>query len=70
MELTLYVPAISCSHCAHTIRMELKELDGVQDVGVDVAAKSVKVTMTEPASEELVRSLLAEIDYPADAWRG
>lgn len=67
MELVLHVPAISCNHCAHTISMELKELDGVQEVGVDVAAKSVNVLFEEPASEGLVRSLLAEIDYPADA---
>ena len=64
MELELNVPSISCKHCAHTIKMELMELDGVREVIVDVETKDVKITYAAPADEEALRSLLAEINYP------
>jgi len=67
MRLVLSIPAISCNHCAHTIRMELMDMDGVQDVSVDVAARSVTVTYKAPAEETGIRALLAEIQYLADA---
>ncbi len=63
--LTLSVPAISCGHCVHTIQTELSELEGVQQVQADAAAKTVVVTFAPPASEETIKALLAEINYPA-----
>lgn len=66
-KLDLSVPAISCNHCAHTIKMELMELEGVSDVAVDVAARSVTVGYETPADENGIRALLAEIQYPAAA---
>ena len=66
-KLDLSVPAISCNHCAHTIEMELMELEGVSDVAVDVAARSVTVGYETPADENAIRALLAEIQYPVAA---
>ena len=65
MQATFNVPAIHCNHCAHTIKLEVGELLGVKDVAVDVAEKSVSVDFDTPASEESIKSLLAEIGYPA-----
>ena len=63
---TFTVANISCGHCTHTIEMEVGELQGVQSVKADLNAKKVEITFTEPASEEKIKSLLAEINYPAE----
>lgn len=64
--VTYSVPAIHCSHCTHTIEMEVGELQGVQSVKADEATKKVQIAFEAPASEEKIKALLAEIDYPAE----
>jgi len=64
--VTYTVPAISCGHCTHTIETEVGELQGVQSVKADEATKQVVITFGDPASEENIKSLLAEINYPAE----
>lgn len=64
--LNLNVPAMHCNHCVHTIKMELEEMDGVGNVGVDLDTKNVVVDFEPPATEEKVRDLLKEINYPAE----
>lgn len=58
------VPSISCGHCVHTIQTELSELDGIQSVKANENTKAVEVVFAPPASEEKIKSLLAEINYP------
>jgi copper chaperone CopZ len=66
MTTTTYaVPAIHCGHCTHTIELELGELAGVKEVRADLANKKVTVSFDEPASDEKIRALLVEIEYPA-----
>ncbi len=65
--VTYNVPAIHCGHCTHTIEMEVGELQGVQSVKADQASKQVEITFDVPASEEQIKSLLAEINYPVEA---
>ena len=60
------VPAIHCGHCTHTIEMEVGELQGVQSVKAEEASKKVTITFDNPASEEKIKALLAEINYPAE----
>ena len=60
------VPAIHCGHCTHTIEMEVGELQGVQAVKADQATRKVEITFDAPASEEKIKTLLAEIDYPVE----
>jgi len=64
--VTYTVPAISCGHCTHTIETEVGELKGVQSVKADLNTKKVEITFDVPASEESIKSLLAEINYPAE----
>ena len=64
--VTYSVPAISCGHCTHTIETEVGELAGVQSVKADEATKKVVITFDAPADEQKIKSLLAEIDYPAE----
>jgi copper chaperone CopZ len=64
--VTYTVPAIHCGHCTHTIEMEVGEMKGVQSVKAEQDSKKVTITFEEPASEEKIKSLLADINYPAE----
>ncbi len=62
--VTYSVPNISCGHCVHTIQVEVAELNGVKSVSADASTKMVEVVFDEPATEDQIKTLLAEIDYP------
>lgn len=64
--VTYNVPAIHCGHCTRTIEMEVGEIQGVQTVKADEASKKVVITFDAPANEEKIKTLLAEINYPAE----
>lgn len=64
--VTYTVPAISCGHCTRTIETEVGELQGVQSVKADEATKKVEITFDTPADETAIKTLLAEINYPAE----
>lgn len=64
--VTYSVPAIHCGHCTRTIEMEVGELQGVQSVKADEAGKKVTITFDAPATEERIKALLAEINYPVE----
>lgn len=61
------VPNISCGHCVHTIKMEVGELPGVESVEASQDRKEVTITFDDPATEEKILTLMAEINYPAMA---
>jgi len=61
------VPNISCMHCVHTIQTELGELEGVKSVKVDAMSKMVEIVFDAPATEEKIKVLMAQINYPAAA---
>ena len=63
--MTYTIPAIHCGHCTHTIELELRDMQGVTAVTPDLARKQVTVVYDDPASDEKIRALLAEIEYPA-----
>lgn len=63
--VTYSIPNISCNHCVHTVTMEVGDLEGVQSVVADLETKKATITFQPPASEEAIKGLLAEINYPA-----
>jgi copper chaperone len=65
--VTYSVPNISCGHCIHTIQTEVSDLKGVKSVKADLSTKKVEIIYEPPASEEQIKALLAEIDYPVAA---
>lgn len=62
--VTYSVPSISCMHCVHTIQNEVGELTGIQSVRADAASKKVEIVFDAPASEDKIKTLLAQINYP------
>jgi len=63
--VTYNIPNISCGHCVHTIKSELSELAGVLTVDADQVTKKATITFETPATEDGIKALLAEINYPA-----
>ena len=63
--VTYSVPAIHCEHCTHTIETEVGELQGVQSVKAELEGKQVEIAFDAPASEDQIKALLTEINYPA-----
>ena len=58
------VPAIHCAHCAMSIREELSEVEGVDDVAVDLDTKVVIVRGTD-LDDAAVRAAIVEAGYEA-----
>lgn len=58
------VPAIHCAHCAMSIREEVSEVAGVEDVDVDLDTKVVTIRGLELDDAEL-RAAIAEAGYEA-----
>lgn len=62
--VTYSIPNISCGHCVHTIQMELSDLAGVKSIDTDQEMKQATISFETPASEDQIKALLAEINYP------
>lgn len=62
--VTYSIPNISCGHCVHTIQSEVSELAGVVSVVADQNKRIATITFDIPATENQIKALLAEIDYP------
>ncbi len=62
---TFFIPNISCGHCVMSIKNELSELDGVKKVEGDPGAKTVTVEWEAPVTEDKIKAILREINYPA-----
>ena len=61
------VTGMTCGHCVNAVTSELKTLDGVSDVDVDLAAggtSTVTVTSSQPLADSQVAGALDEAgDY-------
>jgi copper chaperone CopZ len=62
--VTYNIPNISCGHCVNTIQLEVGELPGVESVEASADSKTAMITFDTPATEDGIKSLLVEINYP------
>ena len=62
--VTFSVPAIHCDHCGMSIREEVTEVEGVEDVAVDIDEKVVTVT-GRGLSDAKLRAAIREAGYEA-----
>ena len=65
-EKQFHIPNITCGHCVRSIENELTEIAGVKKVSGDPASKNVAVEWDDPATEDAIRKILKEINYPAE----
>jgi copper chaperone len=62
--ITYTVPAIHCAHCAMSIREEVSEVEGVDDVAVDLDTKVVTVS-GNGLDDAALRAAIVEAGYEA-----
>lgn len=63
---TYMVPKIRCEGCAAAITEALAGMDGIDDVAVDTANRTVTVRYDETETSEVsIRTALADAGYPA-----
>ena len=62
--VTYSVPAIHCAHCAMSIREEVSEVEGVEDVAVDLDSKLVTVSGSG-LDDAALRAAIVEAGYEA-----
>jgi copper chaperone CopZ len=62
--VTYSVPAIHCAHCEMSIREELSEVEGVDDVAVDLDVKVVTISGTD-LDDAALRAAIREAGYEA-----
>ena len=58
------VPAIHCAHCGMSIQEEVSEVEGVENVDVDIDSKIVTIRGRE-LSDERLRAAIQEAGYEA-----
>ncbi|MGD9209432.1 MAG: cation transporter [Desulfobacteraceae bacterium] len=63
---TFTIQNISCGHCVSAIKSELNDLAGVKSVLGNPEDKSITVQWEAPATLEIIKNTLQEINYPAD----
>lgn len=64
---TIQTPTVQCESCKKRIEDNLKRVDGVQKVTVDVKKKKTKVTyLTDRTNIENIKTEIANIGYDAD----
>ena len=62
--VTYTVPGIHCAPCGMSIREEVSEIEGVDEVDVDLDSKVVTIRGSE-LSDERLRAAIAEAGYEA-----
>ena len=62
--MTYDVPAIHCAHCAQSICEEVSEVEGVDDVAVDLETKRVTIS-GHGLDDAALRAAIVEAGYEA-----
>ncbi len=68
MKTTEFVaPDIECGGCANSIKRAMGKVEGVSEVGVDVASKRVRITHEEAVTPEQLTGVLDRAGFPVEA---
>ena len=62
-EQTYAVEGMTCAHCAGAVSREVRRIEGVSDVRVDVAAGTLTVGGTTPVSDDAIAAAVDEAGY-------
>jgi copper chaperone len=65
-QIKLLAEDISCDHCAMAIRRELKDVEGVRVIDVDVPSKTVTLEYADQVALTRAMDLLRDIGYPVE----
>jgi copper chaperone len=62
---SLSIPNINCGHCIMAIKSELSDIQGVSRIEGDPVNKEITVVWESPATLDLIKRALKDINYPA-----
>lgn len=62
-QATYTVTGMTCGHCVSSVTEEISEIDGVQQVDVELETGKVTVTGDESVSDDAVRAAVTEAGY-------
>ena len=60
---TYTVSGMTCGHCVMSVTEAIQELDGVQDVRVDLESGRATVTSESELDAEAVKAVVADVGY-------
>ena len=61
---TYQVNGMTCGHCSQSVTSEVKKIEGVTDVDVDLGTGSVRITSEAPIDDAVFRAAVDEAgDY-------
>jgi copper chaperone len=63
VDATYTVTGMTCEHCAASVREEISEIAGVQNVDVSVESGAVKVTSEAELARDAVAAAVTEAGY-------
>jgi len=63
VEKTFLVPDVSCEHCVRAITNELSQIEGVENVAVDIPTKIVTVLADDSVTDATIVAGLSEAGY-------
>lgn len=63
MKKIIKVEGMTCKHCQMRVKNAFAELEGVEEVKVDLDAGTAEVTMSEETGDEAIRDAVDEAGY-------
>lgn len=63
MQTTIKVEGMTCGHCQQAVKGALKEIEGVQEVHVDLKTGNVDISTNENVSKQQMTEAIEEQGY-------
>jgi len=60
---TIKVKGMSCQHCVMAVTKALKEIDGLQDVAVDLGKGEATFNEAKPVDKNLIKERIEKAGY-------
>jgi len=60
---TVKIKGMSCQHCVMAVTKALKEIEGLQDVSVDLGKAEASFNQSKPVDKELVKERIKKAGY-------
>jgi copper chaperone len=60
---TVKIKGMSCQHCVMAVTKALKEIEGIQDVSVDLGKAEASFNESRPVDKELVEERIKKAGY-------
>ena len=60
---TVNVTGMTCGHCAQSVKNELSQIAGVEDVQVDLATGNVEISSASPLDDASIATAVEDAGY-------